>query len=154
MPPNDIAPGVLQALNYLGRRVREEHVLFRDIPMEPRMMGRGSVSVDIVLPAHFDEGGVAHSGAFTIVLDTVLAFASWTMMEQFEVQATINLKTDFYRSIPTGEKITCEATCKDIVDDIAYCQGMVSTRNGIVLAHAAGTFMVGTTSSNAKASRL
>ncbi|MEM6649708.1 MAG: PaaI family thioesterase [Pseudomonadota bacterium] len=134
--------------------MRSEHVLFKDIPFKNLSADRGNVAFAITLPTHFSDGEEIHGGLFTILLDTILAVAAWTKMDVFQPQATINLKTDFFASVPPGTTIECHATCEDIVDEVAFCRGRALCPDGKKLAHAAGTFMVGTSSSTPKGSRL
>lgn len=147
MSREDISPAIAQALTMAGNHLRNEHVLFRDIPMKPRSVGRGDVQIDITLPDTFDDGGKIFGGFYTILLDTILAVAAWTKMDVFEPLATINLKTDFFDSVPGGETIRCHAQCEGITDEVAFCHGRAITLEGHILAHAAGTFMVGTSKS-------
>lgn len=150
---DELAPGVAQALAFVGQQARREHALFRELPIKTEDIGRGRIRVAITLPPQFADGDVIHGGLYTILLDTLLAVAGWTQMDEFLPQATISLHTDFFSDAAPGETVICEASCAGIVNDVAFCKGAASRRDGTLLVQAAGTFLVGTTSKR-KESRL
>ncbi|MGV6819534.1 MAG: PaaI family thioesterase [Parvularcula sp.] len=117
--------------------------IFRDVAFHPTPVAPGRASLRTRLPAHFLDGETLHGGIYTILLDTVLAIAIWTRLEQFEPLVTINLKTDFFRSVPAGTDLSLDASCEDIVDNVAVSRGEVQDPDGRILASAEGTFLVG-----------
>lgn len=151
---SELSPAIVKALSFAGNFLKNEHALFRKIPFKPKSVGRGEASVLITLPAEFADGDEVHGGVYTILLDSLLAVSAWTRMETFEPMVTINLKTDFYQSVPPGTEIECRAHCEGIQDQVAVCHGHAMTLGGDVLAHAAGTFLVGGATAPGKGSRL
>lgn len=149
-----ISPAMTEALAMAAHHMRTEHVLFRDIPFETLSLDWGQVAFSMTPPASFADDEQIHGGLYTILLDTILAVAAWTKMEAFQPLATINLKTDFFASVPPGTAIECRAACEGIVDEVAFCHGSALGPDGTTLAQAAGTFMVGTASASNQGSRL
>jgi len=123
--------------------ILSERDIFRDVTFHPKPVAPGRANLRTCLPAHFLDGEALHGGIYTILLDTVLAIAVWTRLDQFQPLVTINLKTDFFRSVPAGTDLSLNASCEDIVDDVAVTRSEVRDPDGRVLASAAGSFLVG-----------
>lgn len=153
MSGKPLSPAIAQALAAAEDYMRNEHALYRNLPMETTSVGRGEIEVSVTIPEAFADGPSLHGGIFTTLLDTILAVSAWTQMEQFEPLATINLKTDFFHPAPPGVVVTCTAQCEGILEEVAVCHGRAILPSGQTIAHAAGTFMVGTTMAT-KGSRL
>lgn len=128
--------------DHVGRMFFDKHPLFKSIPIEAVAFQRGEVIFRSTLPFQFDENGLSHNGVLTILLDTILSIASWSIMDSFDSQATISLRTDFYRQAPTGAQIDIQATSDEIVDNVALCRGRATDQNGVIIADASATFMV------------
>lgn len=152
--PPPVSDAIRTALEALNERFRTEHPLYRSVPMTPVSLSKGRLVADITLPEDFDDEGMIHGGLFTILLDTFLATAAWSMMDVFQPVATINLKTDFFHSVPPSERVRLDAECSTISDDVAFCRGNVARIGGMQVAQAEGTFMVGLSSTTQKGSRL
>src|SRR5690606_33754917 len=74
----------------------KSHQLFAALNMEPSKIAADEVCVIATIPAFFScegEGGDAHPGAYTIILDTVFGFAVFAKIQEPRAIATINLKT-------------------------------------------------------------
>lgn len=141
-----LAPGMMQALSAIQDSFTKEHPLFTQ--MNPRTLraGRGELAVQLTPTERFLDGERIHSGLMTILLDTVMGFATWADLDEFKPLATINLQTDTYDFAVAGHPIVCEAICEGISDDVAIVRGKVTSLDGTLLATGAGTFMVGTRS--------
>lgn len=150
---DSISEATRRAIEAIGLHAQTQHELMKTIPMKPISMGRGHVSFEVTMPDLFSDGKTIHGGLFTILLDTILASAAWTRMDEFMPLATINLKTDYFSDTRPGDKITLEANCQSIANEVAFCQGTAFSDNGEPVAQADGTFMVGTVSAT-KGSRL
>ncbi|ADM09810.1 hypothetical protein PB2503_08774 [Parvularcula bermudensis HTCC2503] len=151
-----INEGVMWALQGFYKHAQTEHELLRTIPVTPVTFSRGLLEVDATMPEVFADDGPVFGGLYTILLDTILAMTAWTAMDKFETLATINLKTDFFGDAQPGEVLRFRSQCPSIIDQVAFCQGLVTAADGRAIAQADGTFMVGTSrkASKAKGSRL
>lgn len=152
----DVSEATLKALEAFLKHARTQHKLMRDIPVKPMTLGRGYVEMAVTMPEPFTDGEVIHGGLYSILLDTILAVAAWSKLDTFQPLATINLKTDFFTAAKAGEVLSFTATCRSVVNDVAFCQGSVTAASGDPVAQADGTFMVGTSAAapTAKGSRL
>lgn len=122
------------------------HQLFAALDMEPSKIAADEVCVFATIPAFFScegEGGCAHPGAYTIILDTVFGFSVFAKIQKPQAIATINLKTDYLRPIEIGAKVICSAECFAINGNIARTRGQIVDYDGRPLASAAGAFMIG-----------
>ena len=87
----------------------------------------------------------AHSGALTIVLDSIFGLALFAHVKELRPIATINLKTEYLSPVNTGTKLTCAASCFALEGNIARMKGDISdAATGAVLATATAAFMTGT----------
>ena len=121
------------------------HQLFTALQMEPNKVARDEVSVFSTIPGFFsyrDGDGSAHPGAYTIILDTVFGFSVFAKIQQPKAIATINLKTDYLRSIDIGARVICSAECHAINGNIARTRGEIFDYDGRPLASATGAFMI------------
>ena len=124
----------------------KSHQLFAALNMEPSKIAADEVCVIATIPAFFScegEGGYAHPGAYTIILDTVFGFAVFAKIQEPRAIATINLKTDYLRPIEIGAKVICSAECFAINGNIARTRGEIVDYDGRPLASAVGAFMIG-----------
>lgn len=123
----------------------ETHQLFAALQMEPNKVAKDEVSVFATIPDFFaykDDDSCAHPCAYTIILDTVFGFAVFAKIQKPKAIATINLKTDYLRSIEIGSKIICSAECFAINGNIARTRGEIFDYDGRPLASATGAFMI------------
>lgn len=121
------------------------HHLFTALQMESNKIAKDEVSVFATIPDFFsyrDGDGSAHPGAYTIILDTVFGFSVFAKIQQPKAIATINLKTDYLRSIEIGAKVICSAECHAINRNIARTRGEIFDYDGRPLASATGAFMI------------
>lgn len=124
----------------------EDHLLFASLHMEATKVAADEVSVFATIPAYFADrnGDVrAHSGAYTIILDTVFGFAVFAKMQNPRAIATINLKTEYLRPVDVGSRVICSAECHSINGSIARTRGEIVDYDGRPLASATGAFMIG-----------
>lgn len=124
----------------------KQHHLFAALQLEPSKVAADEVCVFATIPDFFsyeDDGGYAHPGAFTIILDTVFGFSVFAKIQKPKAIATINLKTDYLRPIEIGSKVICSAECFSINGNIARTRGEIVDYDGRPLASATGAFMIG-----------
>lgn len=144
--PKPLAPNIAAAFQGIRSAFITEHPLFGDLNVRPLRVGAGEMAVTLTPTEKFLDRGHVHSGMMTVFLDTLMGFVTWTMLDEFQPLATINLQTDTYSHCDANEEITCEAVCEGIMDDVSIVRGKVTAADGTLLATAAGTFMVGTRS--------
>lgn len=154
MSLGDITDATRKALEAFHTHAQTQHELLKTIPMTPKSVGRGHISFEVTMPELYTDGGVIHGGLFTILLDTILAASAWTLMDEFQPLATINLKSDYFIDVHPGDVIRFKAVCQSIADSVAFCQGTAYNRDREPVAQADGTFMVGTGSQKTAESRL
>jgi len=66
---------------------------------------RGRVEMELTLSEQFTQGnGVIQGGAATMALDTGLAYAALSAIEQGQTVITVNMQTQFYRPIFPGRQ--------------------------------------------------
>ena len=66
---------------------------------------RGRVEMELTLSEHFTQGnGVIQGGAASMALDTGLAYAALSSIEQGQTVITVNMQTQFYRPIYPGRQ--------------------------------------------------
>ena len=66
---------------------------------------RGRVAMGLTLSEQFTQGnGVIQGGAATMALDTGLAYAALSAIEQGQTVITVNMQTQFYRPIFPGRQ--------------------------------------------------
>ena len=104
--------------------------------------GKGEIVMEMTPTEIFVNDGHVHPGLMTIILDTIMGIATWTMLDEFMPLATINLQTDTYAHALPGKTIVCEGSA----DDVSIVRGRATSEDGTLLATTAGTFMVGTRS--------
>lgn len=123
----------------------QSHHLFATLKMEPTRVDQGGVCVEAVIPDFFAyqaDDRQAHTGAYTIILDTVFGFAVFAKLQNLKAIATINLKTEYLGAVEIGAKIVCSAECHSLDGDIARLRGEIVGEAGIPLASATGAFMI------------
>lgn len=144
---DDLPDFMIPMLKAARDHIEKQHPLMSKVGIRARLLGRGDVQFEVTPTEDFLEDGVVHGGFFTVTLDTILGYAVWTSLDQFEAIATINLKTDYLADTTPGTRLICTATCLGIRDDVAFCSGRAEVDGtGEVIATAQATFMVGTKS--------
>ena len=162
--PRGVSPPIAAMMEGMRQRFETEHPLFGRLEFKTLRIARGDIAVSLRVPDTFADGssddgsdGAAggvfvHTGFLTIVLDSIFGMATFLALDAPEPIATINLKTDTLDRVPPGTRLTVEALCEGITDDVAIVRGRAMREDGNLVASAAATFMVGTRS--AQVSRL
>ena len=149
-PP--VAPGIAKVLAGMHERFSSVHPFFSLLDYQTTLVARGEVAAELTAHPDFTDvvdggGGAAmHPGFFTIVLDSMFGMATFLSLDEMQPIATINLKVDTQGSVAPGARVTCQARCEGIADDVAVVRGHVKGQDGGLIAVGAGTFMVGTRS--------
>lgn len=93
--------------------------------------------------------GVLHGGVITALLDTASGFAVHTRLSEWSPIATLDLRIDYLRPAERGETVTARAECYRMTKHVAFCRGVAYHRDPEnPIAHAAGSFMLGTSGPN------
>lgn len=132
-----------------------EHSLFKDLNLEPILIGKGKATFAVDLPDAFcDRDGRIHGGLYTIIMDSIFGLSVFTALEEIKPIATINLRSDYLETANAGDRVICACECVNVRGDIAYVSGdLRDNKSGVRLAAGSGAFMVGTRGP-AKGSRL
>lgn len=107
----------------------------------------GTVHVQIAAPNDLvqrPESNTLHSGFATIILDSIMGGAVMGTLTQMMPIATIGLSMHHLRRATAGEKLTGKAVCTGTHNDVAYVTGELLGADGMPVAIASGTFMLGT----------
>lgn len=80
-------------------------------------------------------GPIVHGGAIATLADETLASAAFTMAEEGETTATVDLKVDYYRPGRPG-RLLCRARVRHRTRRLAFCEATVEQENGTVIAEA------------------
>ena len=152
----EVSPPIAAMMEGMRQRFETEHPLFGRLEFKTLRIARGDIAVSLRVPDTFSDGGAdgehVHTGFLTIILDSIFGMATFLALDAPQPIATINLKTDTSRRVPPGTRLTVEAGCEGITDDVSIVRGRATGEDGALVASAAATFMVGTRS--AQVSRL
>jgi uncharacterized protein (TIGR00369 family) len=114
----------------------EGHAVVLSLPWRERLVGNPVT-------------GVLHGGVITALLDTASGFAVHTRLSEWSPIATLDLRIDYLRPAERGETVTARAECYRMTKHVAFCRGVAYHRDvEDPIAHAAGSFMLGTAGPN------
>jgi uncharacterized protein (TIGR00369 family) len=80
-------------------------------------------------------GPIVHGGAIATLADETLASAAFTLAEEGETTATVDLKVDYYRPGTPG-RLLCRARVRHRTRRLAFCEATVEQESGEVIAEA------------------
>jgi len=80
-------------------------------------------------------GPIVHGGAIATLADETLASAAFTVAEEGETTATVDLKVDYYRPGVPG-RLLCRARVRHRTRRLAFCEATVEQDDGTVVAEA------------------
>ncbi|UXY14408.1 PaaI family thioesterase [Chitiniphilus purpureus] len=86
------------------------------------------------------ESGVVHGGAVTTLIDTASGTCIYTLLDQPESVATLDLRIDYLRAAKPDEPILCRAECYRLTGQIAFTRAL-AYQGEREIAHGVGTFM-------------
>ena len=81
------------------------------------------------------KGPIVHGGAIATLADETLASAAFTLAEDGETTATVDLKVDYYRPGTPG-RLLCRAKVRHRTRRLAFCEATVEQESGEVIAEA------------------
>ncbi|QNM98171.1 PaaI family thioesterase [Chitinimonas koreensis] len=86
--------------------------------------------------------GVLHGGVITSLIDTTSALSVFSMLDEREAIATLDLRIDYLRGATPGETVYCTAECYRLGRQIAFTRATAYQEgNDQPIAHGVGTFM-------------
>ena len=80
-------------------------------------------------------GPIVHGGAIATLADETLASVAFTVAEEGETTATVDLKVDYYRPGTPG-RLLCRAKVRHRTRRLAFCEATVEQESGEVIAEA------------------
>lgn len=80
-------------------------------------------------------GPIVHGGAIATLADETLASVAFTVAEEGEMTATVDLKVDYYRPGTPG-RLLCRAKVRHRTRRLAFCEATVEQESGEVIAEA------------------
>ncbi len=88
------------------------------------------------------ETGVIASSVVISILDNATSMAIWTKLGEFRPQVTMDLRLDYLRPSPAGQKVYGRGICYHVTRSIAFVRGIAHNGDiGDPLAYASGTFI-------------
>lgn len=88
--------------------------------------------------------GVLHGGVMTSLIDNCSALSVFSLLEQPEAIATLDLRIDYLRAATVGAPVYCMAECYRLGRQIAFTRATVYQECGdSPVAHGVATFMRG-----------
>ena len=92
-----------------------------------------------------DRKGSLHRGALVTLLDTTCGLSIFSSWRSLEPIATIDLRVDFLRRIPSAVGLKAIVDCIGRTDTVAFITGRaVAEDSGELLATVTGSFAIGT----------
>jgi uncharacterized protein (TIGR00369 family) len=86
--------------------------------------------------------GVLHGGVITSLIDTTSALSVFSLLNEREAIATLDLRVDYLRGATPGEPVYCSAECYRLGRQIAFTRATVyQESNDQPIAHGVATFM-------------
>lgn len=88
------------------------------------------------------ESGVLASAVIISLMDNATSMSIWTKLGEFRPQVTMDLRVDYLRPSPKGERVYGRGICYHISKSIGFVRGLA--HNGDInkpLAHVSGTFI-------------
>ena len=106
------------------------------------MARKGLAQVQMAVTAsHMNVFGAVHGGAVFSLVDTAMGAALVGFLEEKETMATVEAKINYIRPVVSGS-ITAEAAVLHRGQHTAVLEASVTTSDGVVVAHALGTYLI------------
>jgi uncharacterized protein (TIGR00369 family) len=88
------------------------------------------------------ETGVLASAVIISLMDVATSMSVWTKLGKFRPHVTMDLRVDYLRPSPKGEKVFGRGICYHLTHSVGFVRGLA--HNGNIdepLAHVTGTFI-------------
>lgn len=120
-------PPICELIGFEPVEVEEGRVLFECVPGEQ----------------HYNPIGAIHGGLACTLLDSAIGCALHTVLPKGTGYTTLELKTNFVRSIATDTgTLRCEGTPIHVGGRVATAEARLTDESGVLYAHATSTLMV------------
>ena len=87
------------------------------------------------------ETGILASAVIISLMDNATSMSIWTKLNEFRPQATMDLRIDYLRPSPSGQRVYGRGICYHLTNSIGFVRGYAHNGNpDQPLAHASGTF--------------
>lgn len=122
------------------------HPLFNAFGVKVEEIGKGRAVMSLACrPALCNRVEGIHRGVVVTLLDTNCGLAIFSRLGDMRPIATVDLRVDFIKEVPSGEGIFSEVECYSVQGDIAYVRGRAcALSDSTLLASVSGSFAVGT----------
>ncbi|MEP7349806.1 MAG: PaaI family thioesterase [Sphingorhabdus sp.] len=88
------------------------------------------------------ETGILASAVVISLMDNATSLSTWTKMGEYRPQVTMDLRIDYLRPSPAGERVYGRGICYHLTHNIGFVRGYAHNGNpDDPLAHASGTFI-------------
>jgi uncharacterized protein (TIGR00369 family) len=88
------------------------------------------------------ETGILASAVIISLMDNATSMSIWTKLKEFRPQVTMDLRIDYLRPSPAGERVYGRGICYHLTNSIGFVRGFAHNGNpDEPLAHASGTFI-------------
>lgn len=94
-----------------------------------------------VTDQHRNIYGVAHGGVAYSLLDSAMGVAVWTLLQEGERTATVEIKVTYCRPVRDGQ-LVAEGRVVERARQLAFTSGEVRDATGKLMAMATGTFYI------------
>jgi acyl-coenzyme A thioesterase PaaI-like protein len=86
--------------------------------------------------------GILASAVIISLMDNATSMSIWTKLGEFRPQVTMDLRIDYLRPSPSGERVYGRGVCYHLTNSIGFVRGFAHNGNpDEPLAHASGTFI-------------
>lgn len=88
------------------------------------------------------ETGILASAVIISLIDNATSMSIWTKLGEFRPQVTMDLRIDYLRPSPSGERVYGRGICYHLTNSIGFVRGFAHNGNlDKPLAHVSGTFI-------------
>ena len=115
--------------------------------LETEYIGHGENWVELAIDWREDlvadpETGILASAVIISLMDNATSMSIWTKLNEFRPQATMDLRIDYLRPSPSGQRVYGRGICYHLTNSIGFVRGFAHNGNpDEPLAHASGTFI-------------
>jgi len=100
------------------------HPLFNSFGVEIGLVGKGQAEMSMPYSRSLSDcRGALHRGALVTLLDTTCGLAIFSALGSLRPIATIDLRVDFLRRIPSGTSLRAVVDCIGRTEMVAYVSG-------------------------------
>ncbi len=93
--------------------------------------------------SHYNIMGTVHGGMLSTILDTVVGYASYTMLPAGMAQTSIDLNVKFMRpASSTQGRLTCIGEIEKSGRRVNFSQGRIINQEGKIIAHATSSLLL------------